>query len=120
MPARWPPKCTRDFRPLCPTNFRRAPARRALTPEAAADVARIEKMWAGARKAFGADGPFLFGAFSAADAMFAPVINRLHVHEIPVGRAAKAYMKTMMEVPAYRAWLADAAREPWRNEAYET
>ncbi len=108
------------LRTLCPTNFRRAPARRDLTPEAAADVARIEKMWASARKTFGADGPFLFGAFSAADAMFAPVVNRLHIYEIPVGRATKAYMRAMLDLPAYRAWLADAALEPWRIEAFET
>jgi glutathione S-transferase len=103
----------------CPTNFRRAPKKRDLTPDVVADVARIEKAWAHARKTFGANGPYLFGEFSAADAMFAPVVNRFQVYEIPVGRATRAYMKTMLDHPAYRAWLDDAAKEPWRNEAYE-
>jgi len=108
------------LRAQCPTNFRRAPARRTLIPETVADVARIEKAWTGARKNFGVGGPFLFGDFCAADAMFAPVVNRFHVYDIPVGRTARAYMKKMLDLPAYRAWIADAAKEPWRVEAYET
>ncbi len=111
------------LRTHCGTNFRRTPKRLDLAPEiaalVAADVARIEKAWAGARKNFGAGGPFLFGGFCAADAMFAPVVNRLHIYDLPVGRAAKAYMKTMLDMPAYRAWLADGAAESWVIEAYE-
>jgi glutathione S-transferase len=60
-----------------PTNFRRAPSPVAPpSPEAAVDIARIDAAWRDARARFGADGPFLFGAFSAADAMFAPVVCR--------------------------------------------
>lgn len=111
------------LREHCTCNFRRAPKRLELPDGAAgrvaADVARIEKAWAGARADFGAGGPFLFGEFSAADAMFAPVVSRFHVYDLPVGRATKAYMKTMLSMPAYRAWLADGAAEPWTIEAYE-
>ncbi len=111
------------LRTHCNTNFRRSPKKLALSPVIAeaveADVKRIEQAWAGARKKFGGAGPFLFGAFCAADAMFAPVVNRLYAYDLPVSAATKAYMKTMLDMPAYRAWLADGAAEPWVIEAYE-
>jgi glutathione S-transferase len=103
----------------CPTNFRRPVKKRELTSEVEADVARIEAAWAGARKEFGKAGPFLFGRFSAADAMFAPVVNRFHVYDVPVKRATRAYMDAIMELPAWKAWINDAEAEPWRIERYE-
>jgi glutathione S-transferase len=110
------------FQPLrqhCPTNFRREPRRRELTPEAAADVARIEAVWAHARKTFGKGGPFLFGKFSAADAMYAPVVNRLHIYDVKVAKATSAYMDAIMATPAWRAWIRDAAAEPWSIARYD-
>lgn len=111
------------LRTNCSTNFRREPRERLLPAEraaaVAADVARIEKAWAGARRNFGAAGPFLFGLFCAADAMFAPVVNRLHVYKLPISRATRKYCDTMLALPAYRAWLADAAKETWVIEAFE-
>ncbi len=74
------------LRQHCPLNFRRPVRRIALTKAVEADVARIEAAWAQARKTFGKAGPFLFGRFSAADAMFAPVVNRLHTYDVPVSR----------------------------------
>lgn len=112
------------FAPLrshCPMNVRRRQQPYALTPEAAADVARIEALWAEARRRFGADGPFLYGAFSAADAMYAPVVMRLHFYAVPVTGEIRAYMDTILDLAATRAWLADAAREPWviaQSEVY--
>lgn len=102
----------------CPTNFRRPVQARELTPEAAADVARIEAAWADARARFGKTGPFLYGKFSAADAMFAPVVNRLHIYDIPVSPDTRAYVNQMMALPAYQAWLHDGLDEP-RIEAFE-
>jgi glutathione S-transferase len=102
-----------------PMNMRRAVQRRELTPEAAADVARIEAAWAAARDQFGAGGDFLFGSFSAADAMFAPVVNRLHVYDVPVGTATRAYMDTIMALPAYRDWQQDAEAEALHIAKYE-
>ena len=107
------------LRTHCPTNFRREVARRELTEAAQADVARIEAAWADARKRYGRGGPFLFGRFSAADAMFAPVVNRLNVYDVKVKRDTRAYMDAVMALPAYQAWLKDAAAEPWRIEAFE-
>ena len=110
------------FQPLrqaCPTNFRRSPKAIALSDEVRADVDRIEKAWAYARDTFGRAGAFLFGRFSAADAMFAPVVNRFHAYDIPVGRTTRAYMDAIMALPAWQAWIAGAEAEPWRIERYE-
>ncbi len=102
-----------------PTVFRRVVKKRELTPEAAADLARIEAAWAEARQRFGAGGAFLFGDFSAADAMFAPVVERLRAYDAPVNVATRAYMETMMALPAWREWVAGAEAEPWRIEKYD-
>ena len=107
------------LRQACPTNFRRKPKAIALSDEARADVARIEAAWAHARETFGEAGPFLFGRFSAADAMFAPVVNRFHAYDIPAAKTTRAYMAAMMALPAWKAWIADAEAEPWRIERYE-
>ena len=107
------------LRQACPTNFRRPVRAITLTPEVKADVARIEAAWAHARATFGKGGPYLFGRFSAADAMFAPVVNRFHVYDIPVSKMTRAYMQTIMALPAWKAWIADAHAEPWRIEHYE-
>ena len=108
------------FAPLrraLPMNMRRLPRPATLDAETAsavaANVARIEAAWADARSRFGAGGPFLFGAFCAADAMFAPVVNRLHAYAVDVGEATLAYMTAMMTLPAWRDWQAGAEAEGW-------
>ncbi len=101
----------------CPTQFLRPVRKIALTPEVEADVARIEAIWRDARARFG--GPFLFGDFSAADAMFAPVVNRFHTYDIPVAPDTRAYMGAIMALPAWKAWIADAQGEPWRIDHYD-
>lgn len=115
------------FAPLrraLPMNMRRAPMARMLDADTAADlaanVARIETAWADARTRFGAGGPFLFGAFSAADAMFAPLVNRFHAYDIAVGPTTQAYMETISALPAWRDWQAGADAEGWRIEKFET
>ncbi len=100
-------------------NFRRLPKAIELSDAVKADVARIEAAWAEARKSFGKGGPFLYGRFSAADAMFAPVVNRLHVYAIKVKPATRAYMEAMMALPAWKAWVHDAEAEDWRIAKYE-
>ena len=107
------------LRQACPTNFRREPKAIPLSDEVRADAARIEAAWAHARETFGAAGPFLFGRFSAADAMFAPVVNRFHAYAFRVAKTTHAYMEAMMALPAWKAWIADAEAEPWRIERYE-
>ena len=107
------------LREHCPCQFIRPAKRIDLNAAVEADVARIETAWAGAREKFGKTGPFLFGKFSAADAMFAPVVNRMHVYEIPVSAETRAYCEAILALPAYTAWVADAAEEPWRIAKYE-
>jgi len=103
-----------------PTVFRRAVQKRGLTPEAEADLARIEAAWAKAKSTFGAGGRFLFGDFCAADAMFAPVVERLRAYDAPVGKETRLYMDAVMSLPAWRAWVAGAQAEPWHIEKYDT
>lgn len=104
------------FAPLrrhCPMNIWRALKPRELTPEVEGDVRRIDAMWTECRARFGKGGPFLFGAFGAADAMYAPVISRFHTYCIEVSAATRAYMDTVMSLPAWSEWTAAARQEPW-------
>jgi glutathione S-transferase len=73
------------------------------------DVARIEAAWGDALATHG--GPFLFGAFSAADAMFAPVCMRFITYALPLGETARAYVQRVAASPAVMAWVADARAE---------
>lgn len=114
------------FSPLrrnLPMNMRRVSKRAKLDKqtkaEVAANVSRIEEAWADARERFGAGGPFLFGAYSAADAMFAPVVNRFDAYAIPVGAATRAYMDVVSALPHWRDWKAGAEAEGWRIERIE-
>jgi glutathione S-transferase len=107
------------LRRLLPMNMWRPIERRALTPDAAANVARILSLWHECRARFGADGPFLFGAFSVADAMFAPVVTRFRTYDVAVDEAALAYMAAVESLPAFKAWKAAALKEPWVIEASE-
>jgi glutathione S-transferase len=102
-----------------PMNMRRAVKRREVPPETQVDIERIEAAWGGALQTFGGSGDFLFGDFSAADAMFAPVVNRLHVYDVPVRAATRAYMDRVMALPAYRDWQKGAEAENWRIGKYE-
>jgi glutathione S-transferase len=103
----------------CPTQFLRPVRKIALPAEVEADVARIEQAWAQARARFGAGGAFLFGEFCAADAMFAPVVNRFHVYDIAVAPQTRAYMDAIMRLPAWKAWISGAQSEPWRIDSYD-
>ena len=101
------------LRRLLPMNMWRPVIKRELTPEAATNVKRIEEIWRGARARFGKSGPFLFGDFGAADAMYAPVVARLHTYAVDVEPAARAYMDAVMALPAWREWHAAGVKEPW-------
>jgi glutathione S-transferase len=107
------------LRASLPMNMRRKAQKRELSLEAAADVARLESAFAKAHEAFGGAGGFLFGDFSAADAMFAPVVNRLHVYAVDVTAQTRAYMDRIMALPAWQEWAAQAQAEPWVIGKYE-
>jgi glutathione S-transferase len=97
----------------CTMNFWLPPQPRPQGEDVMADVARIETLWNDCRARFGTSGPFLFGAFGAADAMYAPVVARFHNYGLPVGKGARAYMAAVMELPAWREWREAALKEPW-------
>ncbi len=93
------------------------------TPEALADIARIEALWADTRARFGAGGAFLFGAaFTAADAMYAPVVARFLTWRPELSVASRAYCAAVRAHPLVAAWYDAAEREPaaWRLPEYET
>ncbi len=95
----------------CPMNFWRPVKRRELSADALANVARIDAMWSECRLRYG--GPFLFGPFGAADAMYAPVVSRFHTYAVEVGERSRAYMDAVMALPAWREWKEAALKEPW-------
>jgi len=96
-----------------PMNVARPVKFRALDAGAAKDVARIDAIWRQCRAKFGRGGVFLFGAFGAADAMFAPVVWRFHTYAVEVGATASDYMRAMMALPAWNEWRDAARRETW-------
>lgn len=76
-----------------------------------ADITRIQEIWRNCRDRFGQDGPFLFGEFSLADAMFAPVISRFVTYGVLLTDVEKTYAATVWELPVMQEWLADASQE---------
>jgi glutathione S-transferase len=104
------------FQPLrqhCTMNLWLPPKARPQPPEVLANVKRIETLWANCRARFGKSGPFLFGTFGNADAMYAPVVARFHNYGLPVGAQTRAYMDAVMALPAWREWYDAAMKETW-------
>jgi glutathione S-transferase len=81
------------------------------TAEAAADIVRIIAIWESCRQRFAKDGPFLFGAFSIADAMFAPVVWRFLTYAVELPAASHAWVESMCALPAMQEWRAGALAE---------
>lgn len=81
------------------------------TPEVLADIARIAALWTSCRERFAAAGPFLFGDFSVADAMYAPVAFRFHTYGVELPPLAAAYRDTLLALPAMQEWAAGARAE---------
>jgi glutathione S-transferase len=101
----------RALRSACPMNIRRPKGKIALPDDVDADIGRIETIWRDLLQQSG--GPFLFGAFSGADAMFAPVVNRFEIYDLVSQNDTLAYMETMKAHPAWRKWEEAARAEPW-------
>ncbi|HTV33628.1 MAG TPA: glutathione S-transferase family protein [Methylocella sp.] len=108
-----------NLRAHLPMNMRRRVRKRELTPEVSADIARIEEAFSQAKTMFGQASDFLFGEFSAADAMFAPVVSRLHVYEVGVSPSTRRYMDAIMALPAWQEWQTQALAEPWTISKFE-
>jgi glutathione S-transferase len=99
------------FRAACPMNARATGRRVPITPPLARDLRRIDAIWSGCRRDHGELGPWLFGDFSVADAMFAPVALRLRTYGLPLSSLAKRYFDTMLADSLLREWVEAAKRE---------
>jgi glutathione S-transferase len=108
-----------NLRTQMPMNVRRAIPGRIPTPETAAEIARVQTIWNECRGRHGADGPFLFGAFSIADAMYSPVASRFRTYGVALADAAAHYAATIHALPAMQEWIAAAHAETEFNPQYE-
>jgi glutathione S-transferase len=82
------------------------------------DVIRVQEVWRDARSRFGADGDFMFGDFTIADAMYAPVVARFKTYAIELDATCAAYAAAILSLPAMQKWTAEAAEEPWVIDHY--
>jgi glutathione S-transferase len=105
------------MRNALPMNARRRYDTFLYGDDAAADIARVQRLWNDCQSRF--SGPFLFGPFCAADAMFAPVISRFRTYGVAMDPVSAAYADAVWNVPAVTEWLADAAAEPGVIDRYE-
>jgi glutathione S-transferase len=103
------------LRSQCPMNVRESGRHVEQTPELRRDIARIDEIWQDCRRRFGASGPWLFGGYSIADAMFAPVVTRFNTYSIEVSPESRAYMTVTLADPAYQEWLQAARVEKFHS-----
>lgn len=108
-----------SLRSQMPMNVRARMPGRGKPPEVRADIGRIEAMWYDCRTRYGNQGPFLYGQFSIADAMYAPVATRFHTYEVALTGAAAEYRDTILGLPALQAWIAGAKAETEVIKQYE-
>ncbi len=99
------------LRNACPMNMHRKPSPIGANPAVARDVARIEQIWSECLDRSG--GPFLFGVFCNADAMFAPVVSRIEKYELSRNPAVAAYTSAMRALDAWKQWERAALAETW-------
>lgn len=104
----------------CGMNLHRPIGPKTLSDNARADIARIQELWTDCRQRSERDGPFLFGSFTAADAMYAPVVHRFRTCAIEVTTPVREYMGAMMAQPAFREWTEQGLAETLVIERFET
>ncbi|MEO6224947.1 MAG: glutathione S-transferase family protein [Sphingomicrobium sp.] len=102
-----------------PMNVRKSYSPKPLDDDVKGDINRILQLWAQARARFGGTGDFLFGDWSAADIMYAPVVTRFITHGVQVPPFAGLYMKSVLSQPHVNEWIDKAQDEPWVIEQYE-
>jgi glutathione S-transferase len=104
----------------CGMNLHRPVGAIALSDDARANIARVQQIWTECRERYGKLGPFLFGAFGGADAMFAPVVHRFRSYAIEVTPPVLAYMDAMMALPAFQEWTRGGLAETLVIPKFET
>ena len=109
----------RALRENMPMNIRSSFPGQGMTPEVQTDVNRITAIWRDCRGHFGADGQFLFGAFTIADAVFAPVVSRFLTYGVELDEVSREYVGAIWGSPEMEDWAAAARDEPWFIPAFE-
>jgi glutathione S-transferase len=104
----------------CGMNIHRPVRAKVLSEETEENIARVQDIWTDCRARYGRAGPFLFGGFTAADAMYAPVVHRFRTYAIEVSQPVRAYMEAMLAYPAFAEWTAQALAEALVIERFET
>jgi glutathione S-transferase len=104
----------------CGMNLHRPVGAMALSADARANIARIQEIWIECHERYSKFGPFLFGAFGGADAMFAPVVHRFRTYAIEVAPDAQHYMDAMMSLPAFQEWTTAGLAETIVIEKFES
>ena len=107
------------LRSLWPMNARARNRRTAVTAALEADIERIDELWNDCRGRFGSGGPWLFGEYSVADAMYAPMVLRFNTYAARISQTARWYMATVLEDAPLQEWLQAAKQEPWTIAADE-
>ncbi|MBB6228216.1 glutathione S-transferase [Polymorphobacter multimanifer] len=104
----------------CPMNLKLRFPDFAASPDVLADAARIDSLWDEARTRFGEDldEPYLFGHFSAADVMYAPVVYRFAHYGLPLSDRSRTYLEAMLAHPWMQEWQAEARAETWPLARY--
>jgi glutathione S-transferase len=110
------------LRKALPMNLKRniAPPKAGFADDVKADIRRICDILVDARTRFGARGDFLFGAFSAADCMFAPVATRLRTYAVRLDAPCEAYVEAIHNLASFKRWKDAGLKEPWAVAEYDT
>ena len=107
------------LRRAMPMNCRAAKPGLGMNDGVAADIERVTAIWRDCRARFGAGGALLFGGFTIADAMFAPIASRFRTYAVTLDAVAQAYVEAVHVLPAMRRWLAAAEAEPYTVDDFE-
>lgn len=96
-----------------PMNLRKDLSGKGRGPGVVEDIDRVTAIWRECRARFGKGDLFLFGRYSAADAMYTPVASRFRTYGVELDRTCRAYADAVLAWPAFLAWQTEALREPW-------
>ncbi len=107
------------LRRAMPMNCRASKPGKGMADGVAADIECVTAIWRDCRARFGAGASLLFGAFTIADAMYAPVASRFRTYQVALDAVSAAYVEAVHTLPAMRAWLAAAAAEPHTVDQFE-
>jgi glutathione S-transferase len=102
-----------------PMDVRALKPGRGMNPDVAKDIARITEIWHDCRARFGDGGPFLFGRFCNADAMWAPVVTRFETYGVALDDECRAYCRAILDLAPMQEWYAAARAEAWAIADYD-